>query len=73
MLNIILEISLVILFVALIAIIVDLIEYLFNEIEYANGVITFNEYIENWMYWERHTFLGKLTEWLNEIYWIFKR
>ena len=72
MLDIILEIGLVIIFVALIAIIVDLIEYLYNEIQYANGVITFNEYIENWMYWEKHTFLGKLTELINDIYFYLK-
>ena len=72
MLDIILEIGLVIIFVALIAIIVDLIEYLYNEIQYANGVITFNEYIENWMYWEKHTFLGKLIDWLWTLYFKIK-
>jgi hypothetical protein len=72
MLEIILEISLVILFVALIAIIVDLIEYLFNEVEYANGIITFNEYIENWQIWQKHTFLGKLIDWLWALYFKIK-
>ena len=72
MLDIILYILLVVILVAFIAIIIDAFSYLYNEIEYANGVITFNEYIENWMYWEKHTFLGKLTELINDIYFYFK-
>lgn len=72
MLNIILYILLVVILVAFIVIIIDVFSYLYNEIQYANGVITFNEYIENWMYWEKHTFLGKLTELINDIYFYFK-
>lgn len=72
MVNIILYILLVTVLVAFIIIIIDLIEYLFNKVEYANGVITFNEYIENWMYWEKHTFLGKLIDWLWTLYFKIK-
>lgn len=72
MLDIILYILLVAILVAFIVIIIDTFSYLYNEIQYTNGVITFNEYIENWMYWEKHTFLGKLIELINDIYFHFK-
>lgn len=72
MLNIILYIGLVIVFVVFIIIAIDVFTYLYNEIEYTNGAITFNEYIENWMVWEKNTFLGNLLNWLNEIYFYFK-